>query len=50
MNFIVYTKSGCTLCDKIKNLFNITKQSFIEYELDIDFSKEEFIIHLFLKL
>ena len=43
MNFIVYTKSGCTFCDKIKNVFNMTKQSFIEYELDIDFSKEEFI-------
>jgi len=42
MNFTVYTKDGCPYCDKIKKVLELTKQRHVVYNLDVDFTKEEF--------
>ena len=47
MNFTVYSKKGCSFCDKIKTVLSdlsIKKGYPVEYkELGSDFTKEEFI-------
>lgn len=42
MNFVVYSKPGCPYCDKVKKVLILTKQSFVEYTLDVDFDREQF--------
>lgn len=42
MNFVVYSKPGCPYCDKVKKVLGLTKQSFVEYTLDVDFDREQF--------
>jgi glutaredoxin len=42
MNFVVYSKPGCPYCDKVKKVLSLTKQSFVEYTLDVDFDREQF--------
>lgn len=41
-NFAVYSKKGCPYCVKVKQILEMTNQNFREYELGIDFTKEEF--------
>lgn len=42
MNFTVYTKDGCPYCEKVKQVLELTKQTHVVYNLDVDFTKEEF--------
>lgn len=42
MRFTVYSKDGCPYCEKIKQVLKLTNQQFVVYDLDDDFTKEEF--------
>lgn len=42
MNFIVYSKENCPYCYKIKQVLELTGSNFLVYNLDQDFTKEEF--------
>ena len=42
MNFVVYSKSDCHYCSKIKMVLELTGSTFVVYSLDEDFTKEEF--------
>ena len=42
MNFTVYSKPGCPYCDKVKDVLTWTKQSFVVYTLEENFTREEF--------
>lgn len=48
MNFIVYSKSGCPYCDKVKMVLEHLKQnekcSYVVYELSKDFTRENFYL------
>lgn len=40
--YTIYTKEGCPYCDKVKQVLNMLNQSYREYELGVDFTREEF--------
>ena len=42
MNIKIYSRSGCPYCDKIKTVLNQREIEFISYELDEDFTRDEF--------
>ena len=42
MNFTVYSKPGCPYCDKVKEVLDLTKQTYVVYTLNYNFTKEEF--------
>jgi len=42
MNFIVYSKENCPYCYKVKQVLELTGSNFVVYNLDEDFTKEEF--------
>ena len=42
MNFTVYSKNGCPYCEKIKQVLDLTNQTYVSYTLDVDFTKEQF--------
>jgi glutaredoxin len=42
MTIVIYSKSGCPYCDKIKTVFEQRGVEFTSYELDVDFVKDEF--------
>ena len=42
MNFAVYTKDGCPYCEKVKQVLALTDLNYVVYNLDKDFTKEEF--------
>lgn len=42
MTFVVYSKSGCPYCDKIKQVMRLAELQHVIYELDIDFSRDQF--------
>lgn len=42
MNFTVYSKSDCPYCYKIKQVLELTNSNFVVYNLNEDFTKEEF--------
>ena len=41
-NFTVYSKDGCTHCKQIIKVLGLSELNYVEYKLDIDFSKEAF--------
>jgi glutaredoxin len=43
MNIAIYSKDNCPYCEKIKKVFQIQKLNFVEYKLNIDFTRENFI-------
>ena len=43
MNFAVYTKDNCPYCEKIKKVMDLTKLSYVVYNLDEHFNRDEFI-------
>jgi len=42
MNFTVYSKENCPYCYKVKQVLELTGSKFVSYELDEDFTREEF--------
>ena len=43
MNFTVYSKDGCGYCDKVKQVLQLTGCSYVGYNLEEDYTREEFI-------
>jgi glutaredoxin len=44
MNFAVYSKDGCPFCTKVKKVLELTNQQFVVYNLDEDFTREQFYL------
>ena len=42
MNFTLYSKDNCPFCYKIKQVLELTGNEYVEYNLNEDFTKEEF--------
>ena len=42
MNFTIYSKNGCPYCDKIKEVMSLTKQNHVVYNLEDNFTKNDF--------
>tara|TARA_B100001113_G_scaffold5973_1_gene4988 strand:+ start:252 stop:500 length:249 start_codon:yes stop_codon:yes gene_type:complete len=42
MNFTIYSKNGCPYCDKIKEVMTLTKQNHVVYNLEDNFTKNDF--------
>jgi glutaredoxin len=42
MKFTIYSKTDCPYCEKVKQVLDLTKQSFVVYTLDTDFTREQF--------
>tara|TARA_B100000085_G_scaffold173560_1_gene158089 strand:- start:185 stop:421 length:237 start_codon:yes stop_codon:yes gene_type:complete len=40
--FLIYSKSNCPYCYKVKQVIEMTGNKFVEYSLDRDFTKQEF--------
>ena len=43
MNFTIYSKEGCSYCEKAKKLLDLAKVEYRVYKLGIDFTREQFI-------
>ena len=43
MSFIVYSKDGCPHCTKVVQLLQLSEMRHVEYKLERDFTKNEFI-------
>ena len=43
MNFAVYSKESCPYCEKIKQVLDLTKTSYVVYNLNEHFDKKSFI-------
>ena len=43
MNFAVYTKDNCPYCEKIKQVMDLTKLSYVVYNLGEDFDQKSFV-------
>lgn len=43
MNFTIYSKEGCSYCEKAKRLLDLAKVEYRVYKLDKDFTKDQFI-------
>ena len=42
MNFTIYTKDNCSFCYKVKQVLELAGYEYVEYNLNEDFTKEEF--------
>ena len=42
MNFTVYSKEDCPYCTRIKMVLELTGSNFVVYNLNEDFTKEQF--------
>jgi len=42
MNFTVYSKENCPYCYKVKQVLELTNSKYVVYNLNEDFTKEEF--------
>lgn len=42
MNISIYTKNGCPYCDKIKSVLEQREIPYKSYNLDVDFTRDEF--------
>lgn len=42
MKFTIYSKTDCPFCEKVKQVLDLTKQNFVVYTLDTDFTREQF--------
>ena len=43
MKFTLYSKYGCSYCEKAKKLLELAKVEYRVYKLDTDFTKDQFI-------
>ena len=50
MNFAVYSKDGCPYCDKIKQVLDLTKTSYVVYNLGNSLTENLFMMNLVEKL
>jgi|TARA_B100000925_G_C21988772_1_gene465797 glutaredoxin len=44
MKAVVYSRDNCQWCDRVKQLFASVDIDYIEYKLDKDFTREQFIL------
>lgn len=42
MNFTIYSKENCPYCYKVKQVLELTGSNFVVYNLNDDFTREEF--------
>lgn len=42
MKFTIYSKDNCPYCKKVKQVLELTNQTFTVYNLNEDFTKEQF--------
>jgi glutaredoxin len=42
-SFTVYSKDGCPHCVKVLKVLQLSELRFVEYKLDRDFTREEFL-------
>jgi glutaredoxin len=42
MNFTIYSKDDCPFCYKVKQVLELTGNNFVVYNLNKDFTREEF--------
>ena len=42
MNFTVYSRDGCTFCDKVQQVLQLAELRHVIYKLDRDFDKDAF--------
>jgi glutaredoxin len=42
MNFAIYSKDSCPYCQKVKQVLELTNLKYVVYNLDQDFTREEF--------
>ncbi len=42
MNIAIYSKEGCPYCDKIKTVLDQRSISYKSYNLDVDYTRDEF--------
>ena len=42
MNFAVYSKEGCPYCERIKQVMDLTKLSYVVYNLNAEFDRDSF--------
>lgn len=42
MNFVIYTRNGCSYCTRIKEILEAKKFIFVEKKLDKDFTREDY--------
>jgi len=43
MDIVIYSKENCSYCEKIKQVFKLKDFEFVEYVLDKDFTRNQFI-------
>ena len=41
-NFAVYSKEGCSYCDKVQQVLELAGLNFVTYKLDQNFDKKSF--------
>ena len=42
MNFTIFSKDGCTYCDKVKQVLELTNSKYVVYTLGNQFDKKAF--------
>ena len=42
MNFTIYSREGCPYCEKVKEVMRLTKLEHVVYNLEDDFTREDF--------
>ena len=42
MNFTIYSREGCPYSDKVKQVMRLTKLAHVVYNLEDDFTREDF--------
>lgn len=43
MAYTIYSKNGCPYCDQVKRVLSSIGESFVEYKLNVDFDRTQFI-------
>lgn len=43
MSYTIYSRNGCPYCDNVKKVLTGIGETFVEYKLDTDFNREQFV-------
>jgi len=43
MDIVIYSKENCKFCETIKQVFQHKNMNYVEYKLDEDFTRQNFI-------